>query len=89
MSDEQLYALIELPCFYTGKVPSGKKVAKSGEVFLYNGVDRLDSDKGYTPENCVSCCWEVNRMKNDMPKERFLELCKLISERNKHVLTND
>jgi hypothetical protein len=82
LSDEQLYALIESPCYYTGQLPSGKKTAKSGETFLYNGVDRLDNSKGYTPDNCVPCCWEVNRMKNDMTKERFLELCKAISERN-------
>lgn len=31
--------------------------------YTYNGVDRLDSSMGYTPDNCVPCCWECNNMK--------------------------
>jgi len=29
------------------------------------GIDRIDSSKGYSLENCVPCCWECNRIKGD------------------------
>ena len=36
------------------------------------GVDRLDSNKGYTEENSNPCCTECNFMKNDTPMDTFL-----------------
>jgi len=81
LTEKQFKNLVISPCYYTGMLPSSKIVAKSGEVFLYNGIDRLDSDKEYTIENCVSCCTEVNTMKMTLTKERLIELCKVIAER--------
>jgi 5-methylcytosine-specific restriction endonuclease McrA len=40
---------------------------------LKNGIDRIDSNKGYTMDNCVSCCWTCNRMKGNMTQQNFLE----------------
>jgi hypothetical protein len=62
-------------------MPSTKKTARSGEVYIYNGIDRVDSNIGYTLENCVPCCEAVNRMKMDLSKEEFIELCREISKR--------
>lgn len=36
-----------------------------------NGIDRIDSNKGYTTDNCVPCCTPCNRMKLDMSKEEY------------------
>lgn len=36
-----------------------------------SGVDRFDSSKGYTLENCVPCCTNCNRAKSDMSFENF------------------
>ena len=37
-----------------------------------NGVDRLDSNKGYDLKNCVSCCKQCNIMKNIYSECEFL-----------------
>ena len=39
---------------------------------ILNGIDRVDSSVGYTPENSVSCCGFCNRAKREFPVERFL-----------------
>ena len=81
LSDEQFKDLTSSPCYYTGALPASIKTAQSGEVYMYNGVDRLYSDRPYTTENCVSCCGAINMMKKDMPKEKFIELCAKVAER--------
>lgn len=81
LTDDQFKVLTSSPCHYTGKVPSTEKVARSGEVYIYNGIDRVDSSIGYTLQNCVPCCEEVNRMKMNLSKEKFIALCREISER--------
>ena len=37
-----------------------------------NGIDRINSDKGYTIDNCVPCCAQCNHMKLDYTTEEFL-----------------
>lgn len=37
------------------------------------GIDRLDSKKGYTKENCVACCKICNIMKNKFPIDLFID----------------
>lgn len=44
------------------------------------GVDRMDADRGYTPDNVVPCCQRCNRMKLDSSYEEFKEEIKRINE---------
>ena len=81
LTDEKFRALTSSPCHYTGNSPSSVIRAKSGEEYVYNGIDRVDNTQGYLPKNCVPCCTEINKMKLDLPLGRFLELCKTVSER--------
>lgn len=37
------------------------------------GIDRLDSKKDYSKDNCVSCCTICNRMKNKYDLNTFLD----------------
>ena len=39
---------------------------------LFNGIDRIDSNKGYTTDNCVPCCSHCNIMKMHYSKDVFL-----------------
>jgi hypothetical protein len=81
LTDEQFRVLTSSPCHYTGALPFAATTVKSGETYVHNGIDRLDNTKGYTVENCVPCCSEVNYMKRTLPYETFLELCRKIAER--------
>lgn len=57
-------------CYYT-KVPMLYTSCKKDPFQV--SIDRIDSSKGYTPENTVLCCQSINYMKNDYPLEKFIE----------------
>lgn len=46
-------------------------------------VDRIDSSKGYTKDNVWWVHKDINKMKMDLPMDRFLELCDTVSQSNK------
>lgn len=76
---EQFMTFWQKPCFY-------------GDCKIETvGLDRIDSTKGYTIENCQPCCSRHNRMKSDMSKEEFLDAClkvvnKLSVKNNKEAI---
>lgn len=43
-------------------------------------LDRVDSSKGYTPDNVRLVCWFVNDMKGDRSDAEFLSLIRLVNE---------
>lgn len=45
----------------------------------YNGLDRIDSSKGYTIDNVVPCNHKINMAKNDDTTEDFLAWVKQIA----------
>lgn len=49
-----------------------------GENDRQRGIDRVDNNKGYIIENCVSCCGKCNMMKMKQTKEEFLQHIKKI-----------
>ena len=72
--------LIHQNCFYCGSSPTtdniwNKSSKRKGdsELIAINGIDRVNSDKGYVLENCVPCCPCCNSMKSDLPAEQFLK----------------
>jgi hypothetical protein len=79
LTDGQAKILMTRNCYYTGRAPAKKMISDSGEVFLYNGIDRLNNLMGYVWENCVSCCHEVNMMKHIMATRDFLDFCKEVT----------
>ena len=46
-------------------------------------LDRIDSNRGYTKENVQWVHKWVNKMKQNLQKDEFLYLCKLIADNNK------
>lgn len=72
LSDERAMNLFQQHCFYCGIEPSNLKKTHAGSV-KYSGIDRIDSSKGYTPENVVSCCRRCNVAKNDQTLQEFTE----------------
>lgn len=71
LTKEQFRELTKQNCFYCGKLPSTVKKAKHSD-YLYNGLDRIDNTKGYTPDNVVPCCGECNFHKGSLPQDQFL-----------------
>ena len=47
-----------------------------------NGIDRLNQQGDYIPQNTVPCCWTCNYMKGVMDPMTFIEKCKKITECN-------
>lgn len=99
---EQWYSLASSPCHYCGNVDVrniAKARAKEGgyyskypaeEVARYdlsvNGVDRIDSSKGYLFDNCVSCCGQCNIAKSDYTKEEFIAMAsRIVSKWGSHA----
>lgn len=77
LTKEQLKELTSANCYYCNKLPSQVQKSHNGE-YVYNGVDRLNNNAGYSLENCVSCCKACNFAKLERSKEEFLEHIKII-----------
>lgn len=74
LSKEQFKELILQNCFYCGIEPNVEIFSQSrGASLLAHGVDRIDSNKGYEPDNTVSCCVVCNRAKNTQTQKQFQE----------------
>jgi hypothetical protein len=55
-------------CVYCGEPPKKYK-----DEYERNGIDRIDSKKGYVIGNVVSCCETCNRAKLDNAQKDFFE----------------
>lgn len=52
-----------------------------------NGIDRIDSSKGYTLDNCVPCCKKCNIMKLDSSKDDFIaQAYKIVAHQEKQKI---
>lgn len=72
LEKEEFVNLIFSHCSYCNAPPSNCKMTNRGHV-MYNGIDRLDNDRGYELDNVAPCCITCNRMKNKLGNEQFLE----------------
>lgn len=63
LSAAEFERLIKKPCSYCGAKPS-KKCNKRGKIFLRNGIDRINSSKGYEKSNVTPCCFVCNVAKS-------------------------
>ena len=72
LTDSRFQELTEGSCHYCGTKPY-RYVISGNDTYVYNGVDRMDSAKGYVIGNVVSCCAECNMMKNDTHYNDFME----------------
>lgn len=86
LSDNEFYDICSMNCYYCGDTPTvrscGYKGKNSTVEFRANGIDRVESDGGYTRENSVPCCTPCNLMKTDKTLKNFID--RAIKIANKH-----
>lgn len=79
LTTDQFRAVTILNCKYCGKEPydviakgnSKRKNVIEHSSYTYSGVDRINSDLGYTIDNVAPCCWKCNVIKNNMKLNDF------------------
>lgn len=81
LTEDLFRQLTSSNCFYCGDPPSLERRSKNGiDCYTYNGIDRLDNDKGYKVANCVPCCWPCNRLKGKRNHSEFIALIQRIAK---------
>lgn len=87
LTDDEFSKLTKEKCFYCGEVPNKiiKSNYKSGisDIYVYNGIDRIDNSIGYELKNCVSCCKNCNYFKANLSPMEFLNHVNKIYEYQK------
>jgi hypothetical protein len=91
LSREKFRELTKQKCFYCGIEPSTEQntsiyskskgnhspgMRSCNGTYIYNGVDRVENNKGYNEDNCVTCCNSCNYMKHTKTQEEFINKCR-------------
>lgn len=58
-------------CYYSGMFMTLNRSERMNSM----SIDRRDTALGYIPDNIVLCCSVVNRMKQHLSVDEFVELC--------------
>jgi hypothetical protein len=65
---EQTETLFNGVCYYCNSTP-----VKDHRGLVRNGIDRIDSSRGYILDNVISCCSICNVMKSNYTAKEFVE----------------
>jgi len=86
LTNEEMENMFSSKCFYCGRMPY-RTIQKKNCYghYICNGIDRKDNFKGYTIENCVSCCIECNFIKNKYHIDDFIKLVRMIYDNTKSL----
>lgn len=86
LTKEDVAKLIFANCEYCDAPPSNviKEHNRKCEQddLVKNGIDRIDNSKGYTVENCATCCAKCNTLKGAITKEMVYKVAQLLTERS-------
>lgn len=75
LTKSQFKILTKGMCYYCGSIPSNFANDKNcNGAYAYNGIDRIDNNRGYLLDNVVTCCKKCNIAKSTMTQEDFLDL---------------
>jgi hypothetical protein len=64
-------------CTYCGTEPQSN-TEDSENIFIFNGLDRVDNSLGHYHDNVVPCCFTCNRAKLDRNVDEFINWIKLL-----------
>lgn len=79
---DKLYKKQNRQCALTGLPISFKNVNLKIGYSCTASLDRINSKKGYTPENTQLVHKDINIMKNQYPEDYFIKMCKLVCEKH-------
>lgn len=82
---ESFKSLVLSSCWYCGEAPQIRHRKKEHskrtmDPIPHNGIDRIDSDLGYEPGNCLPCCRPCNVAKSNMSQSEFLDKIHMIAK---------
>jgi len=77
ISIDNFIELSQKNCFYCKKPPSNK-CKRFKKTFIYNGLDRINSNKTHSLDNVVPCCKVCNFAKNTLSLQEFYDHVKKI-----------
>ena len=73
LTEGQFSEITKKDCHYCGAEPNNiSKRKRSYGHYVYNGIDRVDNNKGYILNNVVPCCKICNHYKSDLSSSKFL-----------------
>jgi len=78
LSEEQFINLVSQDCYLCGM---------QSNTLHTNGLDRIDSTKGYVVDNIKPCCCECNLMKNSYTYDEFIDKCKEIYQTHSQTIS--
>lgn len=89
LTDDQFSKITKQNCIYCGAAPNS--IVRSNyndgstisDIYVYNGIDRVDNELGYTNENCVPCCKMCNWFKAQSSVKDFINHVNKIYEYQK------
>ena len=80
LSFDEFLKITSYDCFYCGAKPSNLCMgSRAYGGFTYQGIDRVNNDKGYVAGNVVPCCRLCNMAKKNMSCKEFIEWIKRVS----------
>lgn len=93
LTKEQFKIITSQNCHYCGEPPHKISKGERKKLFqhdinngyVYNGIDRKDSNLGYSFLNSLPCCEICNKAKRDLPYDDFCKWIKILVKFNKNV----
>lgn len=82
LSEDEAYVLFNENCHYCGTDPGPRCFGgtnKTPYIDFLNGIDRIDSNKGYIAGNVVPACKVCNLMKGTLSIKEFLRACRAVT----------
>lgn len=85
LTKKDFKCIINKNCNYCGEPPSNTfKTDNDTGNYTYNGIDRVDNNKGYTKNNVVPCCIICNRAKSTLSLLEFKKWIKKLILKNQY-----
>lgn len=76
---EEFLQITQKDCYYCGDKPSTIAKGPRGD-YIYNGIDRINNNKGYLLDNIVPCCKICNiikgRLNSDLFQKQVIKIAK-------------